>query len=80
MLRALGPRRRPPRQGPGEELVALLETVLAPHRAELRVEIAEIAYYLRLLALASSIGPLTESHPLTVRRLADLVVGGISKD
>ncbi len=80
ILGALGPRRHSSTHEPGEAFVDLLETVLAPHRDELRVPIVEIAYYLRLLALASSITPFNEPHPFTVEQLADLVVGGISKE
>jgi AcrR family transcriptional regulator len=80
ILGALGPRSHRPRSEPGEEFVELLTTVLGSNAAQLRVDIVDIAYYLRLLALASSIQPFNEPHPFTTAQLTDLIVGGISKD
>ncbi len=78
ILGALGPRKRPRRPDSGDDFVDLISSVLASDSGILRVDPIEIARYLRLIAFASSVGPLAAAHPFTIDQLTDLVVSGIT--
>ncbi len=79
LMGALGPGRVPaPRAGVG--FVDLIAGVLAADADRLRLAPEEIAYFLRLIAFASSVRPFNEVHPFTVDQLADFIVIGIAKD
>lgn len=79
LMGALGPGRMPPRQSP-DDFVEMVGDVLGEHSDQLNFSPEEIAYFLRLIAFASSVGPFNEVHPFTVDKLTDFVVIGISKD
>jgi AcrR family transcriptional regulator len=76
LMAALHPR-QPPRRGSTDELVDLVVTVLAPDAAHLRVDPRTIAFYLRLLAFASSVPAFNDPHPFTIDQLTDFVMDGI---
>lgn len=79
ILGALGPRRQTRRPEPAADFVDLVAGVLAVNEELLRVDAIEIAHYLRLVAFASSVGPLNTAYPFTIDQLTDLIVGGITQ-
>ncbi len=79
LMGALGPGRMPPRR-PDEGFVDMISGVLRDDAHSLHFSAEEIAYFLRLIAFASSIKPFNETHPFTIDTLTDFVVIGISKD
>ncbi len=79
LMGALGPGRMPTRPS-GSGSVEMIAGVFAGDADRLRLPPEEIAYFLRLIAFASSVGPFNEVHPFTVDQLTDFVVIGITKD
>jgi AcrR family transcriptional regulator len=79
LMGAVGPGRLPTRR-PADEFVDLVAGVLEGDTDSLRLAPEEIAYFLRLIAFATSIGPFNEVHPFTVDQLTDFVVIGILKE
>jgi AcrR family transcriptional regulator len=79
LMGALGPGRMPPRR-PDDGFVDMVSEVLRDNALSPHFSAEEIAYFLRLIAFASSVKPFNEIHPFTVDTLTDFVVIGISKD
>ena len=55
----------------------IIAELLAPHRAELRVEPEQVAHYARVLAFASSLPVFGESIPFDAAEMLDLVQHGV---
>lgn len=70
---------RPPVSAHGSQFAELIAGVLESEGERLRVDSVTIAYFLRLIAFASSIAPFNEPHPFTVDELTDLILNGISR-
>ncbi|MES2170979.1 MAG: TetR/AcrR family transcriptional regulator [Actinomycetota bacterium] len=79
LMGALGPGRMPQRR-PDEGFVDMISRVLSDDVGGQRFSAEEIAYFLRLIAFASSIKQFNEIHPFTIDTLTDFVVIGIGKD
>ncbi|MFM9919904.1 TetR/AcrR family transcriptional regulator [Lacisediminihabitans sp. H27-G8] len=77
IMAAVGMHGRPPGSDGRAELAELVTAVLSERPGVLRVEASRAASLIRLLALASSIPPFTESAPFTTDELTDLVLHGI---
>jgi AcrR family transcriptional regulator len=69
---------RPSIRGGGGDLAELVAEVLEGE-SELRVDPATIAYFLRLVAFASSIEHFNEPHPFSLDELTDLILNGITR-
>lgn len=82
-LAALGMVGGPPRGANGvpreenDEWLAILQDLFAGDEATLTVPVDTLAYYLRLVAFASSISPLNRSHRFTPDELFTLVTRGV---
>jgi len=80
MMGALGLRSRPPVPTETASLwIAALADVLAPHADELAVPVETVAYYLRLLAFASSFSGFNVVHEFSTDELARLVTRGVAR-
>jgi AcrR family transcriptional regulator len=77
IMAAVGMHGRPPGSDGRAELAELVIAVLSERPGALRVEASRAAALIRLLALASSIPPFTESAAFTTDELTDLVLHGI---
>ena len=60
-----------------EGAIALTE-ILAPELARLRVDASLAAQFIRVVAFATSIGPIAETHPFSTEELVDLIIHGIA--
>jgi AcrR family transcriptional regulator len=78
IMGALGPGRVPPRRS-SDDFIDMVADVLRADQDSLRVSPREIAYFLRLVAFASSVAPFNQAHAFTTDQLTDLVVGGITE-
>lgn len=70
---------RPPERGHGSDYVELLSAAFDRDRDRLRIDATDIAHFIRLVAFASSVGPLNEAHSFTVDELTELILNGITE-
>jgi hypothetical protein len=78
IMSAIGMTGRPPGSGQPNEFAELVAEVLSSEAPRLRIDPTRVAYLLRLVAFASSLGPFNDSHPLSTDELADIIVHGIA--
>jgi AcrR family transcriptional regulator len=57
-----------------------IDSVLGPHRDQLRIEPRRVAHYLRVVALSSAIPAFGDAEGFTADELTGLVLHGIGKD
>jgi AcrR family transcriptional regulator len=80
MMTALGMSARPPVSVElTEQWMNALRDLLAPHEAELTVPPETVAYYLRLLAFASSFSQFNVAFEFATDQLASLVAHGVTR-
>lgn len=70
--------RRPPPTGPDPITDAVLE-LLEPDADAFRVDVAEVARYLRLLVFSGTHVWLNDNHPLTSDEIVDLILDGVRR-
>lgn len=63
-----------------ETWLEAFEELMAPHRDELRVPVATVGYYLRLVAVATAIPPINAPHEFAPDELLPLVTHGVLVD
>jgi AcrR family transcriptional regulator len=80
MMSALGRQGPPPRREERQEFAVIIGELLAPHRAELRIEPEQVAHFARVLAFAASIPVFGESIPFTTDELLDLFKHGVMSE
>ncbi|TXN28568.1 TetR/AcrR family transcriptional regulator [Lacisediminihabitans profunda] len=77
IMSAIGMTGRPPGHGGRNEFAEIVAEVLEPEAARLRLDPTKVAYLVRIIAFASSIGPFNDAHPLSTDELADIILHGI---
>jgi AcrR family transcriptional regulator len=77
IMSAIGMTGRPPGHGARNEFAEIVAEVLEPEAARLRLDPTKVAYLVRIIAFASSIGPFNDSHPLSTDELTDIILHGI---
>jgi AcrR family transcriptional regulator len=78
IMNAAGMSGPPPGRPRSDNFIELLETVLAPDLARLRVEPERVAQFIRLLAFASAIPSFNAGQEIPTDELAALITNGIA--
>lgn len=77
LMIAVGRDRPPPRPENREEFAQIVADLLEPHRSELSLDPARVAYYIRLLAFSSAVPGMAEDMAFDLDEMTALVMHGI---
>jgi AcrR family transcriptional regulator len=78
IMAASGMTGRPPGLDARSDFAEVVADVLADEIPHLRVDVTRMAYFIRLVAFASSIGPFNRAVSFTTDELTDLILHGIA--